>query len=125
MNGALPFLIDHPKHPAASLVVGVDVVTRLFDIYLLHALSCGDVISIDVEHLFVALDRQVVAAGLEEAVGFVERLGYLLALRRKLRRDCLVVVIRLFKIGWSRTAALLDGSYSGSRTVFATRSASP
>ena len=65
----------------------------------------GDIVSIDVENLFVPLDRQIETAGLEESIGFVKQLGYLFAVRSELRSDRLVVIVRLFEIGKE-----LDGS---------------
>ncbi len=99
LDGAFPGFIDHPQHPAASLIIRVSVVFRFLEIHLLHAFPGGDIVSVDVKNVFVTPGCQIEAARLEEAISFVKQLGDLFAIRSELWRHGFVVVVRLFKVG--------------------------
>ena len=78
-NGFFPLAIHQPKHAAASLVVGLIVVSGALLVDLLHAIACGGVVWVEIQNLLVALRGQIVAPGGIKALGLVQQGLHLVA----------------------------------------------
>lgn len=85
---------------------------------MFHALASGNVVSIDIQNLFVSLEGEIKATGLIEPVGFVEEPGYFFAVPGKIRRDGLIVIVGLFEVGKELNGRPVGGIVVGQQNGF-------